>query len=81
MALKAHCGVLEGDLFPWDRVSAPWCTQSSIKLIKSSQPYWDTPERTIRKKLFISFIPLYSTFFIFDNLVNPPADLKRITLC
>ena len=57
MALKTHCGVLEGgNLLPWVGVSAPWCTQSSIKLIKASIPYWDTPERTIRKKLLISFI-------------------------
>ena len=57
MALKAHCGVLEGShMLPLVGVSVPWCTQTSIKLIKASIPYWDTSERTIRKKLLISFI-------------------------
>ena len=79
MALKAHCGVLEGGhMLPWVGVSAPWCTHNSIKLIKASIPYWDTSERTIRKKLLISFISL--VFFILDNLIDPLADQKRITL-
>ena len=74
MALKAHCGVLEGDhLLPWVGVSAPWCTHTSIKLIQASIHYWDTPQglfaRSYSSRLF-HFIPL----FIFDNLIDPPAD-------
>ena len=80
MALKAHCAVLEGGhLLPWVGVSAPWCTQTSIlKLIKASIPY--LARKDYSQKVTHLVYMYFTCLFIFDYLIDPPADQKRITL-